>query len=166
MKVIGPLHKSDIGGVVLNIGNTQKVEEEFARMIQLPEVTGILIQSMAKGTELFAGIKFEPGFGSLIMCGLGGVFVEVMKDVQTGLSPLTFSEALEMIRNLRGYPIFKGARGKALVNEMLFAGILVKLSLLADLASEIKEMDINPLIGTDEQIVAVDARVRISNSDL
>jgi acetyltransferase len=166
LKVIGTLHKSDIGGVVLNIGNTQKVEEEFARMIQLPEVTGILIQSMAKGTELFAGIKFEPGFGSLIMCGLGGVFVEVMKDVQTGLSPLTFSEALEMIRNLRGYPIFKGARGKALVNEMLFAGILVKLSLLADLASEIKEMDINPLIGTDEQIVAVDARVRISNSDL
>src|SRR4030042_2608721 len=166
MKVIGPLHKSDIGGVVLNIGNTQKVEEEFARMIQLPEVTGILIQSMAKGTELFAGIKFEPGFGSLIMCGLGGVFVEVMKDVQTGLSPLTLSEAIEMIRNMRGYPIFKGARGSAPVHELLFAGILVKLSLLADMATEIKEMDINPLIGTDEQIVAVDARERISSSDL
>jgi acetyltransferase len=162
MKVIGPLHKSDIGGVVLNIGNTQKVEEEFARMIKVPEVTGILIQSMAKGTELFAGIKFEPGFGSLIMCGLGGIFVEVMKDVQTGLSPLTLSEAIEMIRNLRGYPIFKGARGKAPVNEMIFAEILVKLSVLADLAPEIKEMDINPLIGTDEQIVAVDTRVRIS----
>jgi len=162
MKVIGPLHKSDIGGVVLNIGNTQKVEEEFTRMIQLPEVTGILIQSMVKGTELFAGIKFEPGFGSLIMCGLGGVFVEVMKDVQTGLSPLTFSETLEMIRNLRGYPIFKGARGRAPVNEMFFAGILVRLSLLADLSPEIKEMDINPLIGTKEKIIAVDARVNIS----
>lgn len=162
MKVIGPLHKSDIRGVALNICNKLKAEEEFARMIQLPEVTGILIQSMAKGTELFVGIKFEPGFGSLIMCGLGGIFVEVMKDIQTGLSPLSLSEALEMIRNLRGYPVFKGARGGTPVNEMLFAGILVKLSVLADLAPEIKEMDINPLMGTEEQIMAVDARVRIS----
>jgi acyl-CoA synthetase (NDP forming) len=162
MKVTGPLHKSDIGGVVLNIRNEEEVKEEFARMIKLPEVTGILIQYMSEGTELFAGIKYEPGFGSLIMCGLGGIFVEVIKDVQTGLAPLNFSEALEMIRNLRGYPVFKGVRGRTPVNEKLFAEILVKLSALADLAPEIKEMDINPLIGTEHHIVALDARVRIS----
>jgi acetyltransferase len=161
MKVIGPVHKSDIGGVALNINDKRTVEEEFLRMMKLPDVKGILIQSMAKGTELFAGIKFEPGFGSLIMCGLGGIFIEVMKDVQTGLAPLTPGEALELIRNLRGYPILKGTRGRPPVNEALFAGILVKLSFLADLAPEIKEMDINPLIGSEEKIVAVDARVKI-----
>ena len=162
MKVVGPVHKSDIGGVALNINDTRSVEKEFARMIKLPGVTGILIQNMLKGTELFAGIKYEPGFGSMIMCGLGGIFIEVMKDVQTGLSPLILSEALEMIRNLKGYPIIKGIRGKPPVNEILFAEILVKLSALAEMAPEIKEMDINPLLGTEKQIIAVDARVRIS----
>jgi acetyltransferase len=161
MKVIGPVHKTDAGGVALNINDTQMLEEEFARMIKLPEVTGVLVQSMAEGIELFAGIKYEPGFGSLIMCGLGGIFVEVMKDVQTGLSPLTLNEALNMIRNLRGYPVLKGTRGKTPVNEMIFAEILVKLSILAELAPEITEMDINPLMGTENQIVAVDARIRI-----
>ena len=162
MKVVGPVHKSDIGGVALNINDTRSVEKEFARMIKLPGVTGILIQNMLKGTELFAGIKYEPGFGSMIMCGLGGIFIEVMKDVQTGLSPLILSEALEMIRNLKGYPIIKGIRGKPPVNEILFAEILVKLSALAEMAPEIKEMDINPFMGTSEKIVAVDARVKIS----
>ena len=146
----------------MNINDTRSVEKEFTRMIKLPGVTGILIQTMLKGTELFAGVKYEPGFGSLIMCGLGGIFIEVMKDVQTGLSPLILSEALEMIRNLKGYPIIKGIRGKPPVNEILFAEILVKLSALAEMAPEIKEMDINPLLGTEKQIIAVDARVRIS----
>jgi acetate---CoA ligase (ADP-forming) len=162
MKVVGPVHKSDIGGVALNINDASSVEQEFKRMIKLPGVTGILIQTMLKGSELFAGLKYEPGFGSLIMCGLGGIFIEVMKDVQTGLSPLNHSEALDMIRNLKVYPILKGLRGKPPVNEMLFAEILVKLSALAEMAPEIKEMDINPLLGTEKQIVAVDTRIRIS----
>lgn len=162
MKVVGPVHKSDIGGVALNINDASSVEQEFKRMINLPGVTGILIQAMLKGSELFAGVKSEPGFGSLIMCGLGGIFIEVLKDVQTGLSPLIPGEALDMIRNLKGYPILKGLRGQPPVNEKLFAEILVKLSALAELAPEIKEMDINPLLGTENQIVAVDARVNIS----
>jgi acetyltransferase len=162
MKVVGPVHKSDIGGVALNITDTLSVEKEFNRMIKLPEVTGILIQPMVKGTELFAGIKYESGFGSLIMCGLGGIFIEVLKDVQTGLSPLIPGEALDMIKNLKGYPILKGLRGQPPVNEKLFAEILVRLSALAELAPEIKEMDINPLLGKENQIVAVDARVNIS----
>jgi len=116
---------------------------------------------MVNGTELFAGIKYEPGFGSLIMCGLGGIFVEVIKDVQTGLAPLTTGEALDMIRNLKGYNILRGTRGRPPVDEMLFADVLVRLSVLADLSPEIREMDINPLIGEGVKIVAVDARVRI-----
>jgi acyl-CoA synthetase (NDP forming) len=161
MKVIGPVHKTDIGGVVLNIMKKSAVEHEFLRMMKLKDVTGILIQSMVSGTELFAGIKYEPGFGSLIMCGIGGVFVEAIKDVQTGLAPLTLKESVEMIRNLRGYPILKGARGRPAVDDMRFADILVNLSLLAETAPEIKEMDINPLIGDGDKIVAVDSRIRI-----
>lgn len=161
MKVIGPVHKSDIGGVALNIKDKRTVEKEFVRMMKLQGVKGILIQAMVSGTELFAGIKYEPGFGSLIMCGLGGIFVEVMKDVQTGLAPLSLKEAVEMIRNLRGYPVLKGARGRPPVDEIIFAEILVKLSLLSVMAPEIKEMDINPLTGNGNRIVAVDSRVRI-----
>jgi acyl-CoA synthetase (NDP forming) len=166
MKVIGPVHKTDVGGVVLNIMNKSAVENEFLRMMKLKDVTGILIQSMVSGTELFAGIKYEPGFGSLTMCGLGGIFVEAIKDVQTGLAPLTLREAVEMIRNLRGYPILKGARGRPAVDDMMFADILVRLSLLAETAPEIKEMDINPLIGDGDKIVAVDVRVRIKRDKL
>jgi acetate---CoA ligase (ADP-forming) len=163
MKVIGPVHKTDIGGVALNIMDKPYVEKEFQRMMKLPGVKGILIQSMVNGTELFAGIKYEPGFGSLIMCGLGGIFVEVIKDVQTGLAPLTTGEALDMIRNLKGYNVLRGTRGRPPVDEMLFADILVRLSILADLTPEIREMDINPLIGEGDKIVAVDARIRIIN---
>lgn len=160
-KVVGPVHKSDIGGVVLNIKNEQHLSLEFDRMMQLPEVTAIMVQPMLKGTELFIGAKYEEKFGHVVLCGLGGIFVEVLKDVSSGLAPLSYEEAYSMIRSLRAYKIIKGTRGQQGVNESKFAEIIVRLSTLLRFATEVKEMDINPLLATDKHVIAVDARIRV-----
>ena len=163
-KVVGPVHKSDIGGVVLNIKSEQHLALEFDRMMQLPEVTAVMVQPMLKGTELFIGAKYEEKFGHVVLCGLGGIFVEVLKDVSSGLAPLSYEEAYSMIRSLRAYKIIKGTRGQKGVNEDKFAEIIVRLSTLLRFATEIKEMDINPLLATDKHVIAVDARIRIEKS--
>ena len=163
-KVVGPVHKSDIGGVVLNIKSEQHLALEFDRMMQLSEVTAVMVQPMLKGTELFIGAKYEEKFGHVVLCGLGGIFVEVLKDVSSGLAPLSYEEAYSMIRSLRAYKIIKGTRGQQGVNEDKFAEIIVRLSTLLRFATEIKEMDINPLLATDKHVIAVDARIRIEKS--
>jgi len=162
MKVVGPVHKSDVGGVVLNVKDFDTVATEFERMIKIPDTYAILIQPMLNGVELFAGAKYEPGFGHMVLCGLGGIFIEVLKDVNAGLAPLGTDEALQMIRGLKGYGILKGARGQKGVNEALFAEAIVRLSALLGEAPEINELDLNPLLGTPEKVVAVDARICIA----
>ena len=161
MKVVGPIHKTDVGGVSLNVRSDESVRLEFNRMMNIPETIAVLIAQQAEGTELFLGAKYEPKFGHVILCGIGGIFVEVMKDVTSGLAPLTRDEAISMIRNLKGYPMIKGFRGKPGVNREKFAEIIVRLSSMLRFATEIKEMDINPLIGKGDTIVAVDARITI-----
>ena len=160
-KVVGPVHKSDVGGVVLNIKTEQHLALEFDRMMQIPGATAVMVQPMLKGTELFIGAKYEERFGHVVLCGLGGIFVEVLKDVSSGLAPLSYEEAYSMIRSLRAYKIIKGTRGQKGVNEDKFAEIIVRLSTLLRFATEIKEMDINPLLATEKNIIAVDARIRI-----
>jgi acetate---CoA ligase (ADP-forming) len=161
LKVVGPVHKSDVGGVTLNIKSLKHLEAEFRRMMQIRDVKGVLVQQMLSGTELFIGAKYEPRFGHIILCGLGGIFVEVLGDVSSGLAPLTFSEAESMIRSLKSYRIIRGTRGKPGVNEAKYAEIIVRLSSLLRYATEIKEMDLNPLIGGPDNITVVDARIRI-----
>ena len=100
-KVVGPVHKSDVGGVVLNIKGEQHLALEFDRMMQIPEAHAIMVQPMLKGTELFIGAKYEEKFGHVVLCGLGGIFVEVLKDVSSGLAPLSYEEAYSMIHSLR-----------------------------------------------------------------
>jgi len=160
-KVVGPVHKSDIGGVALNIKSAQHLALEFERMMKLPDVTAIMVQPMLKGTELFIGAKYEEKFGHVVLCGLGGIFVEVLKDVSSGLAPLSYEEAYSMIHSLRAYKIIQGTRGQKGVNEDKFAEIIVRLSTLLRFATEIKEMDINPLLATNKDVIAVDARIRI-----
>ena len=160
-KVVGPVHKSDVGGVVLNIKGEQHLAFEFDRMMQIPEARAIMVQPMLKGTELFIGAKYEEKFGHVVLCGLGGIFVEVLKDVSSGLAPLSYEEAYSMIHSLRAYKIIQGTRGQKGVNEDKFAEIIVRLSTLLRFATEIKEMDINPLLATEKEVVAVDARIRI-----
>ena len=157
-KVVGPIHKSDMGGVALNIRSEEHLIFEYERMMRLPDVTAVMVQPMLKGQELFLGAKYEDRFG---LCGLGGIFVEVLKDVSYGLSPLSYDETYSMIRSLRGYPIIKGTRGQRGVDEQQYADIIVRLSTLLRFASEIKEMDINPLVATERGLFAVDARIRI-----
>jgi acetyltransferase len=161
MKVIGPIHKTDVGGVVLNVRDVETVQHEFKRLIKIKDTTSVLMAEMASGIELFLGAKYEDRFGHIILCGMGGIFVEVFKDVTSGLAPLTMCEAASMIKNLRAYQLIKGYRGKNGVNERKFAEIMVRLSTLLRFAVEIKEMDINPLIGSGDKLVAVDARIRI-----
>ena len=160
-KVVGPVHKSDVGGVTLNIHSQQVLLAEFDRMMQIPDATAVMVQKMIRGTELFIGAKYEPRFGHVVLCGLGGIFVEVLKDVSSGLAPLSYAEAYSMIRSLRGYKILKGTRGQRGINERKYAEIIVRLSTLLRFATEIKEMDINPLLADGDDVIAVDARILV-----
>ena len=160
-KVVGPIHKSDVGGVALNIRTAEHLALEFDRMMQIEGATDVMVQKMLKGTELFIGAKYEERFGHVVLCGLGGIFVEVLKDVSSGLAPLSYGEAYSMIHSLRGYKIIKGTRGQKGLNEQKYAEIIVRLSTLLRFATEIKEIDINPLLADENDVVAVDARILI-----
>ena len=160
-KVVGPVHKSDVGGVALNIRTAEHLALEYDRMMQIEGATGVMVQKMLKGTELFIGAKYEERFGHVVLCGLGGIFVEVLKDVSSGLAPLSYGEAYSMIHSLRGYKILKGTRGQKGINEQKYAEIIVRLSTLLRFATEIKEMDLNPLLADENGVVAVDARILI-----
>ncbi|WP_321334166.1 acetate--CoA ligase family protein [uncultured Bacteroides sp.] len=161
VKVVGPIHKSDVGGVSLNVKSEQHLALEFDRMMNIVDAKAVMVQPMLKGTELFIGAKYEEKFGHVVLCGLGGIFVEVLKDVSSGLAPLSYEEAYSMIHSLRAYKIIQGTRGQKGVNEDKFAEIIVRLSTLLRFATEIKEMDLNPLLATEKDVVAVDARIRI-----
>jgi acetyltransferase len=161
MKVVGPLHKTEVGGVILNVRNTEQVRKEFHHLYGIDGAEGVLIAQMATGLELFLGAKYEEKFGHIVLCGMGGIYVEVLKDVASGLAPLSHSEAKSMIKSLKSYKILKGYRKQDGVNIEKFAEIIVRLSTLLRFATEIKELDINPLLGNDREILAVDARVKI-----
>ena len=137
------------------------METEFERMMQIEDTTAILIQAMLSGTELFVGAKRENKFGHMVLCGLGGIFIEVLEDVNAGLAPLSKKEAQNMIQNLNSYGIIKGVRGQEGVNEKQFIEIIQRVSALVSVAPEIFEMDLNPLLGTAKKVTAVDARIRI-----
>ena len=160
-KVVGPVHKSDVGGVALNIRSKEVLAAEYDRMMHIPDATAIMVQKMIRGTELFIGAKYEPRFGHVVLCGLGGIFVEVLKDVSSGLAPLSMEEAENMIHSLRAFKILKGTRGQKGINIRRYAEIIVRLSTLLRFATEIKEMDINPLLADEEDVIAVDARILV-----
>ncbi len=160
-KVVGPVHKSDVGGVALNIRSREVLGAEFDRMMRIEGATAVMVQKMLRGTELFIGAKYEPRFGHVVLCGLGGIFVEVLRDVSSGLAPLSYAEAESMIHSLRAYKILAGTRGKKGINQHKFAEIIVRLSTLLRFATEIKEMDINPLLADGDDVIAVDARIRV-----
>ena len=161
MKVCGPVHKSDVGGVVLNVNDMATVEREFKRLIVIPETYAVEICPMYHGTEIFIGASREAKFGHQVLCGLGGIFIEVLKDVQASLAPIGLPEAKSMIERLRGYKIIKGVRGQEPVNEQKFAEAVTRISALVTVAPEIAEMDLNPLLGSKDTVIAVDARIRI-----
>lgn len=161
MKVVGPVHKSDVGGVVLGVENEETVRKEFRRMMQIRDTYAVMLAQQLKGTEVFIGAKRENKFGHLVLCGLGGIFIEVLKDVKAGLAPVSCEEAMGMIKSLKSYKIIQGVRGQEPVNESKFAESVARVSMLVKTAPEIFEMDLNPLLGNAENVIAVDARIRI-----
>ncbi len=161
MKVVGPVHKSDVGGVTLNVKTFDQVADEFDWMIQIKDTTAILIQPMLSGHSVYIGAKYEPKFGHMVLCGLGGIYIEVLKDVQSSLAPVAKEEASEMIKRLKSYKIIQGVRGQEGLNEDIFAEVITRVSALCLAAPEIAEMDINPLMGNMKTLKAVDARIRI-----
>lgn len=161
MKVVGPVHKSDVGGVVLNVMDPDTVAREFERLMKIKDTYAVQMNLMLFGAEVFIGAKREDKFGHMILAGLGGIFIEILKDVNTTLAPLSKAQAYEMIRSLKSYGIIKGARGKEGVNEDILADQITRVSALVMAAPEIFEMDINPLLGNPRYVKAVDARIRI-----
>lgn len=161
MKVVGPVHKTDVGGVCLNIRHKDIIAREYDKMMAIEGAVGVLLQPMIDGTELFVGAKQEPDFGHIVLLGLGGIFIEVLKDVSYGLAPVNKSEALRMMKELKSYKLLEGVRKREGVNQELFADIMVRLCALLNAAPEIMELDLNPLLGKKDFVIAVDGRIRI-----
>lgn len=161
MKVVGPVHKSDVGGVTLNVRDIETVGKEFDRLMAIKDTYAVEMYPMLDGTEVYIGAIRNAKFGHQVFFGLGGIFIEVLKDVQNALAPISTEEAKSMMKNLRGYKILQGVRGQQPVNIDIYAEQIAKVSALVMAAPEIAEMDLNPLLGNPKNVVAVDARIRI-----
>ena len=141
------VHKSDVGGVKLNIKNDQKLSAEIIKMKKkFGAVSGYLVGEMVKGTELIIGMKHDPQFGPLVMVGAGGIYAEIFNDVAFRVAPISRSEAMEMISELKIYKILKGVRGQKSADIDAVAEVLVKLGDFALQFKEIKEIDFNPVM--------------------
>ena len=161
MKVVGPLHKSDVGGVTLGVKDLDTVAKEFDRLIVIPETYAVEMYPMLDGIDVYIGAIKDPKFGHQIFFGLGGIFIEVLKDVESALAPVSKEEVLEKLKQLKGYKILEGVRGQEGVNLDLYADQVARVSALVQAAPEIAEMDLNPLLGNPRYVTAVDARIRI-----
>jgi len=159
MKVIGPLHKSDVGGVRIGIGDYFEAGRSWDELIKKKDASGVILQNMVAGAEVILGASREGDFGHLIMFGIGGVYTEVFQDVRFALAPLAKEECLNMIHGIKGFPILKGVRGGKGMSVDLLCDYLLRLSLLVTDFPQIKEVDVNPVKGFDSELFAVDARI-------
>ncbi len=169
LKIVSPdiIHKSDIGGVKLNLANATQVGRAYAEIMaaakkanKKADIQGVSVQKMAKpGVEVIMGMSKDAQFGPVLMFGLGGVFVEVLKDVAFRIVPLVKRDASQMIREIKGYPLLEGYRGQEPANIAALEELLLKLSAFVDKTPQIKEMDLNPIFAYKNGAVAVDARV-------
>jgi acyl-CoA synthetase (NDP forming) len=169
MKIVSPeiIHKSDAGGVKVNLKNCVEVVEAFKTITtnakkynSKANIVGVLVQEMApNGTEVIVGAIKDPQFGQTLMFGLGGIFVEILKDVTFRVAPITLDDAKEMITGLKAYPMLKGVRGQAPADIDAIAQILVCVSKLVMDHPEIKELDLNPVMAYAKGAATVDARI-------
>lgn len=158
MKVVGPVHKSELGGVAAGV-TPEAAEETFDRLMAINGATGVLVQETVQGPEVIMGLSREGEFGHLVAFGPGGVLVEVLKDVAFGLAPLTLEESARMVNSVRALPVLKGFRGQPGMDLDILADLLTRVSLLARDVPGIKEMDINPVKGIQGNLAAVDVRI-------
>ncbi|MGD2176557.1 MAG: acetate--CoA ligase [Anaerolineae bacterium] len=174
MKIISPdiLHKSDMGGVVVGIQNKKEACEAYQdilirarRYMPDADIWGVAVQEMVEqGREIILGVTKDPTFGHMVMLGLGGIYVEVLKDVQFGIAPITPAQAKEMITSLRSYPLLAGVRGEQASDMEALEDCLLRVSQMVTDLPQIVELDINPLFvyKTGKGVMAVDARIVIS----
>lgn len=171
LKIVSPdiIHKSDVGAVMLNLKNSTEVKEAYNKILNNvkrhkpdAKITGILVQEMAPtSTEVIVGSIKDPQFGPALMFGLGGIFVEILKDVTFRIAPITEADAKEMITEVKGYPILKGYRGQPPADTDAIVKILMNTSRLVMDHLEIKELDLNPIIVYQKGAKTVDARIII-----
>ena len=169
LKIASPdiVHKSDSGGVKLSLQNVAEVKAAFKEIVDGAQkinpsasIEGVSVQKMAKpGTEVIVGTSKDPQFGPVIMFGLGGIFVEVLKDVSFRIIPLSKKDALEMIEEIKGYPVLKGYRGKEPADISALVEIILKISKVMEQNPEIKELELNPILAYKKGAMAVDARI-------
>ncbi|MBN2695133.1 acetate--CoA ligase family protein [bacterium] len=162
MKVVGPLHKSDVKGVYTNVKSLTAAIDIYNKLICIEDAISVLIQPMEKGVEIFLGAKRDKLFGPIIFVGLGGIFVEVLKDISPIMLPISTEETLFSLKKLKGYKIFEGVRGEEGCNLELLIDNIKALGQLLDYAPEISEIDLNPIIGNKNSVNAVDVRIRIT----
>jgi acetyl-CoA synthetase (ADP-forming) len=166
LKVLSPdiTHKSDAGGVKLSLADEGAVAEayrEISRVAEGKRFIGVTVQRMAPPpvAELIVGINKDPQFGHVIMFGLGGIFVEIFKDVSLRIVPITEKDADEMMREIKAYPLLTGYRGRPPADIGKIRDVLLKISEFVEKNPKIKEIDVNPLFAYKDDIIAVDARV-------
>jgi acetyltransferase len=163
MKVIGPLHKTDVGGVRLNIGGEETAGNTWAELMAIDGAEGVLLQPMISGLEVILGASQEGDFGQLVMFGLGGIHAEVLKDVRFALAPLAPAEARQMIDGIRSRPLLDGVRGASGMNVEILVDFLVRLGRLVADFPEIGEIDLNPVKGSADRLYVVDSRIIMAN---
>jgi acyl-CoA synthetase (NDP forming) len=169
LKISSPdvVHKSDSGGVKLGLANATQVGKAYSEIISsvkqaYPEaqIEGVSVQPMAPpGVEVIVGMSKDPQFGPVLMFGLGGILVEVLKDVSFRIVPVTERDAREMIREIKGYPILEGYRGQKPASIPALEKLIVKVSQFVEKNPQIKELDLNPIFAYPDKAVAVDARI-------
>lgn len=155
------IHKTDSGVVAFGLENERELRAAFKRVMHRAgkaKVRGVVVQENLTGTEIIIGGKHDSQFGETVLFGIGGIFVEVFKDVALRVTPFSRKEAGEMVREIKGYPILQGTRGKKGVNTRAIVDTIMKVQRLMD-DNEIAELDINPLFADEKGVKAVDVRV-------
>lgn len=155
------IHKSDVGGVKINLKNQDELEKAYDDIMQGckgKKVDGILVQEMVEGVYVLIGMKRDATFGPVIAFGLGGIFVEILEDVALRVAPINKDEAMSMVKSIKGFPILAGARGGEKINLDMLASLLVNASKLAMSESNLNEFDLNPVVINSKHAKAVDAR--------
>jgi acetyl-CoA synthetase (ADP-forming) len=169
LKIVSPdiSHKSDVGGVKLNLRSPEEVGRAVDEMLKTVKtkapnarLVGVLMYRMApQGLEVIVGGVRDGIFGPVVMFGLGGIFVEVLKDVSFRVSPIRMEDAMEMLREIKSYKVLEGYRGQPPVNKDAIAEIIVKTSMLLEENPEIESIDLNPVMAYPDSAMAVDARI-------
>ena len=169
LKIASPdvIHKTDSGGVRLSLNNVAEVKKAYDQILkkvkkQYPEAAlhGVSVQRMVRpGTEVIIGTTKDPQFGPVIMFGLGGIFVELLKDVSFRVIPVKRKDAQEMIQEIKGYPLLQGYRGKEPASLTALVEVILKISKFVEQNPRIKELDLNPIFAYPDKAVAVDARI-------